>query len=85
MRSLGLLPISVIMVMLLLSGSIGAIYAQAGVQNIDEDLHELRRLRLHAEVLQRMLERAAAIANISESLQNKISVMVGESDNALPR
>ena len=76
MRSLGLWPISVIMVMLLLSGSIGAIYAQAGVQNIDEDLHELRRLRLHAEVLQRMLERATTIANISESLQNEISILV---------
>ena len=76
MRSLGLWPISIIMIMLLLSGSIGAVYAQAGVQNIDEDLHELRRLRLHAEVLQRMLERAATIANISESIQDRISIMV---------
>ena len=83
MRGLGLRPISIILITLLLSGSIGAVYAQSGAHDIGEDPNELRRLRLRAEVLQRMLERSATIANISESLQNRISVLLSQNLTAL--
>ncbi len=71
MRALEMKIVAAILLCLLLAGSIvgAGVYAQGGMNTANGDEEDVSKLRLRAEVLQRLLERAVTVANISESLR----------------
>jgi len=71
MKMLGMKLVAAILLYLLLAGSIvgAGVYAQSGMNAANGDEEDVSKLRLRAEVLQRLLERAVTVANISESLR----------------
>ena len=72
MRDRGFKLSSIILLIALLAGSIGAVCAQAGEPSTASGEDDVESLRLRAEILQRMLERAMA-ANLSESLKENVT------------
>jgi len=72
MRDRGFKLSSIILLVVLLAGSIGAVCAQAGGLSAASGEDDVESLRLRAEILQRMLKRAMA-ANLSESLKENIT------------
>lgn len=76
--------IAIVLLLLLAVSPIMAVYGQAaGQANPEAPSRELERLSLRAHVLQRVLERAANIANIPDSLRSEIQALVSMNISAL--
>jgi len=76
--------IAIVLLLLLVVSPIMAVYGQAASKTSpDVPSKELERLRLRAHVLQRVLERTANIANISDSLRSEIEALVSMDISAL--
>ena len=83
MPNTGTWIVSIAMLVLLMTGSIGTIYAQAGGQvTVQQEDSSLVKLRVHAEVLQKMLNRLLTM-NLTKELELQIENLVAVNLTAL--
>jgi len=83
MPSTGAWLTSILMLALLLTGSFASIYAQAGGQvTIQQENSNSVKLRVHAEVLQKMLNRLSAM-NLSKELEVEVERLISVNLTAL--